>query len=262
MSTATSKTALVTGASVGIGKAFAEELARRGHDLVLVARDEERLGEVAAGITARHAVRADVLVADLTSTEGVEAVSSRLSAPEGVEVLVNNAGKGSHGPFAEASADSQLSQIDLNVRALVELTHAVLPEMVKRGHGSILNVASVAGFQPLPNEAVYGATKAFVLSFSEGLYEELRGSGVKITALCPGFTRSEFQDRAGIEARHIPAALWQEAGEVAVAGLDALEAGRAVCVPGAHNKVLTGLTRMAPRSVVRASSGFVVRRFG
>lgn len=264
MPTSSRPVALVTGASVGIGRAFAEELARRGHDLVLVARNQDQLDEAAEQLRRRHSVTVEVLAADLTISSDLAEVAARLASEgdRGVDVLVNNAGRGSHGPFASCDLEDQLGQIDLNVRALVHLTHAALSVMVGRGSGRILNVASVAGFQPVPNESVYAATKAFVLSFSEGLSEELRGTGVTLTALCPGFTRSEFQERAGIDARSLPAVLWQDAPEVAVAGLDALMAGRAVCVPGPVNKVLGGLTRLAPRSVVRASSGALVRRFG
>ena len=262
MATSNRPRALVTGASVGIGKAFAEELARRGNDLVLVARNATQLEELAESVSRKHAVDAEVLPADLLSADGVSKVAARWSSESRVDVLINNAGRGAHAPFASAPLEEHLGQIDLNVRALVELTHAALSVMVPRGSGSVLNVASVAGFQPVPNESVYAATKAFVLTLTEGLYEELRGSGVKITVLCPGFTRSEFQQRAGIESSHLPKFLWQEASVVAVAGLDALEAGKAVCVPGAHNKVLGGITRVTPRSVVRASSGFVLRRFG
>lgn len=261
MASRTRPTALVTGASVGIGRAFAEELARRGNDLVVVARNVSQLDDLASSLRSRHSVEVEVLPADLTLTADVAEVAARLVASDRpVSVLVNNAGRGSHGPFAEAALDDQTGQIDLNVRSLVELTHAALSVMVPRGSGAILNVASVAAFQPVPKESVYAATKAFVLSFTEGVHEELRGSGVKICALCPGFTRTEFQERASIDTSALPSFAWQEADTVARAGLSALEAGRAVCVPGGVNKVLGGVTRVTPRSVVRRMSGATMRR--
>lgn len=255
--------ALVTGASIGIGKAFATELGRRGHDLVLVARSTAKLEELASELSARHGIEAEVITCDLESADGPGLVARRLSSnDEPIDVLVNNAGRGVYGRFDERPLESQLGQVDLNVRALVALTHAAVGAMVARGSGRILNVASTAGFQPVPAEAVYGATKAFVLSFSEALHEEVRGLGVVVSAVCPGFTRSEFQQRAGIDRSTVPGFLWQEAAEVARAALDALERGQAVCVPGVHNKVLHSLVRLAPRSLVRAGSGFVGRRIG
>lgn len=263
MATSNRPLALVTGASVGIGKAFAEELARRGNDLVLVARNQAQLTELKDNLERRHSIQASVQVADLTIAADVADVAGRITDVDNpVDLLVNNAGRGSHGPFAEAEIDDQLGQIDLNIWALVRLTHAALSAMVPRGSGRVLNVASIAGFQPVPMESVYAATKAFVVTFTEGLYEELRGTGVTVSALCPGFTRSEFQARAGIDSRSLPSFVWQETDEVAVAGLNALEAGKAVCVPGGVNKVLGGVTRVVPRRVVRSTSGAMVRRFG
>lgn len=256
--------ALVTGASVGIGRAFAEELARRGNDLVLVARNAAQLEELGKVLEQRHAVSVEVLPADLMSADGVARVTWRLleTSPDQVDTLINNAGRGAHAPFAAGPLTDHLAQIDLNVRTLVELSYAALSAMAARGSGSLLNVASTAAFQPVPNEAVYAATKAFVLSFTEAVHSELKGTGVKVTALCPGFTHSEFQQRAGINSGVMPRFMWQEASVVAVAGLDALEAGKAICVPGVHNKVLAGVTRVTPRSVVRTSSGRVMRRLG
>ncbi|MGO9557737.1 MAG: SDR family NAD(P)-dependent oxidoreductase [Acidimicrobiales bacterium] len=262
MENPTRRRALVTGASVGIGKAFAEELARRGNDLVLVARNTEQLEELAQALERRHGISAEVLAADLSSPADIARVVARFSEGSQIDVLINNAGRGAHEPFATSPLSDHLAQIDLNVRALVELCSAALSVMVPRGSGAVLNVASVAAFQPVPHEAVYGATKAFVLSLTEALHVELKGTGVKVTALCPGFTRSEFQKRAGIASGGMPDFMWQEASEVAVAGLNALEAGKAVCVPGAHNKVLAGVTKLTPRSVLRASSGVVTRRLG
>jgi short-subunit dehydrogenase len=262
MATSHRRRTLVTGASVGIGKAFAEELGRRGNDLVLVARNEEQLEELSLALERRHGISAEVLVADLSSPAEIASVVERLSQGSQIDTLINNAGRGAHEAFATSPLSDHLAQIDLNVRALVELCSAALTVMVARGSGSVLNVASVSAFQPVPNEAVYGATKAFVLSLTETLHVELKGTGVKVTALCPGFTRSEFQQRSGVASSATPAFMWQEASEVAVAGLDALEAGKAICVPGMHNKVLAGVTKVTPRSLLRASAGVVTRRLG
>lgn len=252
--------ALVTGASVGIGRAFAEELALRGRDLVLVARDAARLEQAAHDLSRRHSVAVEVLVADLLTDEGVAAVAARLASLPAIDLLVNNAGRGSHGEFAAVPPSEHLELLRLNVAALVELTHAALRPMLERRHGAVLNVSSVAAFQPVPREAVYSATKAFVLQFTEALYEELRGTGVTVSALCPGLTHSEFQLRSGTEPTRLPSFMWQEASAVARAGLDALEAGRALVVPGLHNKVLGHLSNVTPRSLARAASGAVVRR--
>lgn len=248
--------AVVTGASIGIGRAFAEELARRGFDLVVVARNEQQLTQLSTALASRHGTEVTVLAADLSTGEGTGRVAHLLSGEERVDLLVNNAGRGVHGLFSEQSLEDELGQIDLNVRALVHLTRAALPGMISRGSGAVLNVASTAAFQPVPEETVYAATKAFVLSFSEGLHEEVRRRGVVVTALCPGFTRTEFQERAGVGERHLPSFLWQEAHEVAAAGLDAVEAKRAVVTPGVHNRALGVVTRLAPRSIVRKGAGF------
>ncbi|HEY3241638.1 MAG TPA: SDR family oxidoreductase, partial [Acidimicrobiia bacterium] len=186
--------ALVTGASGGIGEVLARRLAARGCHLVLVARTEPALEKLASELSAAHGVDVEVLPADLITEEGVAAVEARLAqdgAPP-VDLLVNNAGYGSAGPFAELDPARVAGEVRLNVLALVRLTRAAVPGMVARGRGSVLNVSSVASLQPLPNMATYAATKAFVTSFSESLHEELRGRGVTVTALLPGFTRTGF----------------------------------------------------------------------
>lgn len=241
-----------------------EELARRGNDVVVVARNQSQLEELAASVERRHSVSAEVLPADLTSLVDLERVATRIRGGERIDMVVNNAGRGSHGPFADSELDDQLGQLDLNIGALVALSHAALSVMVPRGSGSLLNVASVAAFQPVPNEAVYSAAKSFVLSFTEALHEEVKASaaGVHVTVLCPGFTRSEFQDRAGIDAGKLPAFVWQEAADVVTAGLDGLAAGKALVVSGAFTKFLTAASSAGPRSLVRSLSGAASRRFG
>lgn len=241
--------ALVTGASSGIGDAFARLLAARGYDLVVVARDKERLDKLAADV----AVDVEVMTADLADRSQLAVVEARLrdatSAP--VDVLINNAGFGTTGRFHELDADEETREIDVNVVALVRLTHAALDGMVRRGKGGVLNVSSIAGYQPTPGNTTYGATKAFVTSFSQALHEELRGTGVAVTCLTPGMTRAEFQQRAGYSTSHLPERAWQTPEEVARAALDGLARNDALVVPGWHNKVLAASTHLAPRWLVR-----------
>lgn len=243
------RTALVTGASSGIGRQLATQLAADGCDLVIVARRTDLLAELAAELRAAHDISVETLTADLTSPDGLAAVTSRLTMPDRpVELLVNNAGIGAEGSFADLPAGSVDSQISLNVMALAALTHAVLPSMLRRGHGGVLNVSSVAGFLALPGSAVYGATKAFVTSFSESLYGEVADRGVHVTALCPGFTRTESS-----VAADLPGFALLDAAKVARAGLDAVAAGRVICVPGAQYKAIVPLTRIVPRRAIRSA---------
>jgi uncharacterized protein len=246
------RTALVTGASSGIGERLARLLAADGCDLIVVARRAGRLEELAARLRASHHVHVEVLAADLTTPAGLQAAENRLSdASRPVELLVNNAGFGLSGSFADVPADGAEAQIRLNVIALVRLTHAVLPGMLERGHGGILNVSSVAGFLISPGGAVYAATKAFVISFSESMSAEVSGRGVHVTALCPGLTRTEFHDEGHEGKAAAPSFAWLDAGRVARAGLDAVAAGRPAAVPGAQYKIVTGLARVVPRRILR-----------
>lgn len=247
--------ALVTGASAGLGEEFARSLAAEGRDLILTARRAERLEALAAELREKFGVRVDVFPADLGAAEGPD----RLIAAVGeaglvVDTLINNAGFGARGGVAELSAERQLGQIDLNCRALVALTHAVLPGMIARGQGAILNVASLAGFLPGPWMAVYYATKAFVLSFSEALHEEVRGKGVRVSALCPGPTATEFAEVAGT----VDSALFRNASadvaSVVRDGLRALAANQAVKVSGARNALMAQATRIGPRALLRRVS--------
>lgn len=190
-------TALITGASSGIGAAFAEALAQRGMNVVLVARSEDRLRQLANDLQAKHVVKADVVVQDLTHPDAATAVFKAVEALGiEVEMLVNNAGFGDYGAFGDRPRQKQMDMIQLNISALVDLTHQFLPQMQQRQAGSILNIASIAGFQPMPYLAVYAATKAFVLSFSEALWAENRSQGVHVMAVCPGPTESSFFDVA------------------------------------------------------------------
>jgi short-subunit dehydrogenase len=245
--------ALVTGASAGLGEEFARQLAARGDNLVLVARDRARLEALAKELP----VDAEVLAADLTDDAQLAAVEARARE---VDLLVNNAGFGTFGKYYELDVDNEIREVQLNVLALMRLTHAAAAAMAARGSGAILNVASLAGFQPGPLNATYSATKAFVLSFSEAVHEEMKGTGVSVSVLCPGFTHTEFQERANAPASEVPGFMWQNPPEVVKAGLDGSAKNRAVIVPGALNRVLGTLSGMTPHAVTRRAGAMVLKR--
>jgi short-subunit dehydrogenase len=251
--------ALVTGASAGIGEEFARQLAARGHDLVLVARDAARLEALAKELADERGANADVLPADLTDGDQLAAVEARA---RNVDMLVNNAGYGTFGNFYELDLAVEVREVQLNVLALMRLTHAAATAMAARGHGAILNVSSLAGFQPAPMNATYSATKAFVTSFTEAVHEEMKGTGVSVSVLCPGFTRTEFQERANAPASDVPGFMWQNAPEVAAAGLDGLAKNKAIIVPGSLNRVLGTFSSMAPHAVTRRAAAAVLKRSG
>jgi hypothetical protein len=251
--------ALVTGASAGIGEAFARALAARRHDLTLVARRRDRLEALAKDLFERHGISVHVEAADLTEEGELAALAEQVAA-DPPELLVNNAGFGSVGRFAELDVGRELEQIRLNVVALVRLTRAALPGMLARGRGAVVNVSSLAGEAPGPYTATYAASKAFVTSFSGSLHEELRGTGVVVQALLPGFTRTEFQEVAGVDPGRVPFFAWMRPERVVRASLAALDRGDAVCVPGAGNRLLGGLGGLAPRAVARRVLGTLQRR--
>jgi short-subunit dehydrogenase len=255
--------AVVTGASSGLGALFAEKLAARGLPLVLAGRDEARLADVRERVQ-RLAPDIDVelVVGDLGSQAGVEALVAVLQERV-IDVLVNNAGFGTYGRLAEVDADRDRDLIAVNVDALVRLTHAVLPGMLARGHGQILNVASTIAFQPAPYQATYGASKAFVLSFTQALWAETRGSGVTVTALCPGPTRTGFID--ALDADVSGTAIYRKLASpepVVAAGLRALDRGRPVVVPGMRNWVMANAARLSPGWVGALISGRMLRPAG
>src|SRR4051794_22041033 len=247
------KVALITGASAGLGVEFARQLSARGHALVLAARRRERLEELAKELGNARAVAIDLskpnaaakLMADL---EG---------AGEEVEVLVNNAGFGLIGRFAELDAGRQRQMVDLNVGTLTDLCRAVSSKMIAQRSGAILNVASIAAFQPGPNMAVYFATKAFVLSLTEAMHEELKGHGIKVSCLCPGPTRTEFGDVAGFGGNGLFDHVAMNSKEVVEIGLNGLDKNHAVIVAGWMNKVVAAGTRFAPRPVARKIAGAI-----
>jgi uncharacterized protein len=247
-------TALVTGASSGLGVALAGELARRGHALTLVARREDRLRDMAAHITSEHDVRVEWIAADLTDAADRDRLPGEVAARgQVVDVLVNDAGMGTMGRFHDLPVAMELRLVRLNVEAVVALCGAFLPGMVERGSGGVLNVASVSGFMPVPQQATYCASKAFVLTFTEALTLDLHGTGVTATALCPGPVETEF---AGIISG-LPKALFIDPARVAREAIDALEQGRLSVVPGAFNKVNAVSGRYTPRRVFLP----VARRF-
>ena len=253
--------ALVTGASSGIGEALARRLARDGRPLVLVARRADRLESLARALRAAHGVEAHVLAQDLLRPGAVQAVLAEVDRRGlTVEWLVNNAGFGTGGRFDQLPVERELEEIRLNVEALVEFTGRCLPAMVARRRGAVMNVASMAAFGPMAYSATYGATKAFVLSFSEAIAAELRGTGVQVLCVCPGFTRTEFQAKAQIDASGVPGFFWMSAEEVADQAVRAV--GRdTVLVNGLMNSLATRAMGFVPRSLVaRATAAFMKGR--
>jgi uncharacterized protein len=252
--------ALVTGASNGIGEAFTRRLAADGYDVFVVARNGAKLTSLAQQLGETTQSNIEIHVGDLTDLGVVEAIEQVLRYDR-FDLLVNNAGFGSAGAFCELDLDNEDAQVRLNVLALMRLTHAVLPGMLQRGQGSIINVSSMSAFQPTPFSATYGATKAFVNSFTEGLHEELLGSGVRVQVLCPGFTRTGFQKRAGIDVGDLPDFVWMTPEAVVAASLNGLGRGEVVCVPGLANRAVTALTDATPRGIARRLAGVAYRRF-
>lgn len=251
--------AVVTGASAGIGAAFARRLAADGYRLLLIARRRERLEQLAAELSRRHGAHVETLPADLTREADIERAAQAIGELDHVALLVNNAGFGAVGAFAELSAASQIEMIRLHNEAPARLTHAALPAMLARKQGAIINVASTAAFYALPGNATYCATKRFLVTFSEALDAELAGTGVTAQALCPGFTRTDFHASEHFQAGsrrlpHIPAFLWMTPEEVVDCSLRGL--GRdVVCIPGAVNRLIASLPAFIPPGVIGRAAG-------
>jgi uncharacterized protein len=260
--------ALVTGASAGIGSSIARELAKRGHGLILVARRKNKLDELAHELIAEYGVRAETLGCDLAKAASRQRLPARVeSLGLEVSVLVNNAGFATGGAFYQADPERELEQVRVLVEAVVGLSSAFLPAMVRRGRGAILNVASTAGMQPLPYSAGYSAAKAYVLTFSEALHQELRGSGVTVTALAPGPVSTEFWDTAGWEVaggqsfeNAVPRPAWVTADEAAQAGVKGLEAGRRVVVPGLPIRAAMLASQYLPHALKLPAIEWAMRR--
>lgn len=249
--------ALVTGASSGIGEAIVEILAAAGIAQVVVARRVDRLDELAARLDG-----VEVLAADLTTQKGLRAVVQRVAdAERPIDLVVNNAGFGTSGEFSELDPERLAREVALNVGALTQISRAALGAMVPRGRGYLLNVSSVASFQPAPKLAVYAATKAYVTSLTESLHEEVRGSGVHVTALCPGLTRTEFQSVSNADSYtgQYPSYAWLSASEVAAAGLDDVAKNHALSIPGVLYKALAAASGVAPRGLARRIASLVQR---
>ena len=251
-------TALITGATAGLGAAFSRRLALEPHDLVLVARDADRLERAAKELVAEHGIEVETLPADLSTAEGCAVVSTRLADPERpVEVLINNAGIGLGGSFLTAPVEDGIKLTQLNVLAVQRLTHAALPLMIERGRGDVINVSSVSGFTPGMRDATYSSSKAWVTCFSEALHVHTAGAGVRVMALCPGFVHTEFHQRAGLDMTGVPDWMWTEADDVVRDALRALRRGKAVYVPGRQYKAIVTVARHAPRTVVRRAAARV-----
>ena len=246
-------TALITGASSGIGAEFARQLAAQGHDLILVARREERLRALAAELARAHSICAEILVADLSNLADIERVATRIAELETLDLLINNAGFGTPLRFAEAEAAKQVAMLEVHVVASTRLSRAALPGMIARGRGLIINVSSLAAFFSMPGSVTYCATKAYLTAFSKALQAELRGTGVEVQALCPGFTYTEFHDTpeyAKFSRSTIPKPFWMPAKKVVRASLEAARRGRVICIPGFHYRLIALLARSGLASLL------------
>lgn len=253
-------TALITGSTAGIGAAFARRLAAEGQDLVLVARDTGRLREQATELHDRHGVEVEVLPADLSLDEGIEAVTGRLGDRKNpVDLLINNAGFGNKGRYLDVSMADELRMLKVHCEAVLRLTSAAAGAMRERGRGGVVNVASVAAFVP---RGTYGASKAWVVQFTQGAARDLAGSGVRLMALCPGFVRTEFHQRAGMGTDNIPGWLWLDADKLVAAALADLARGRTVSIPDPRYKALMGLVKVTPRGLLGGISSRTGRKYG
>ncbi|MFB7914247.1 SDR family NAD(P)-dependent oxidoreductase [Streptomyces sp. NPDC056061] len=253
-------TALITGATAGIGAAFARRLAADGHNLVLVARNTERLREQATELHDRHGIEAEVLTADLSTDEGIGEVEDRLAdLRHPVDLLVNNAGFGNRGRYLEVPMADELSMLKVHCEAVLRLTSAAVPGMRERGRGGVVNVASVAAFVP---RGTYGASKAWVVQFTQGAAKDLAGTGVRLMALCPGFVRTEFHQRAGMGTGNIPGWMWLDADKLVSAALTDLARGKSLSVPDPRYKALMGVVKLTPRSVLGGVASTTGRKYG
>ncbi|KES03791.1 short-chain dehydrogenase [Streptomyces toyocaensis] len=253
-------TALITGSTAGIGAAFARRLAADGHDLVLVARDTRRLHEQATELHDRHGIEAEVLTADLAQDKGIESVADRLGDRKNpVDLLINNAGFGNKGRYLEVPMADEMRMLKVHCEAVLRLTSAAVEAMRERGRGGVVNVASTAAFLP---RGTYGASKAWVVQFTQGAAVDLAGHGVRLMALCPGFVRTEFHERAGMGTDNIPNWMWLDADKVASAALADLARGKTVSIPDPRYKALMGAAKLVPRGLLGGLSSRTGRKYG
>ncbi|WP_031034853.1 SDR family NAD(P)-dependent oxidoreductase [Streptomyces sp. NRRL F-5650] len=253
-------TALITGSTAGLGAAFARRLAADGHDLVLVARDTKRLREQATELHDRHGIEAEVLTADLSTDAGVDAVAARLGDRRNpVDLLINNAGFGNKGRFLDVPLADELTMLKVHCEAVLRLTSAAVAAMRERGRGGVVNVASVAAFVP---RGTYGASKAWVVQFTQGVAKDLADSGVRLMALAPGFVRTEFHERAGMGTDNIPDWMWLDADKVVAAALADLSRGKTLSIPDPRYKTLMGAAKLVPRGLLGGITSRTGRKYG
>jgi short-subunit dehydrogenase len=253
-------TALITGASSGLGESFARRLAKQGNNLILVARREDRLRALADALHKEHHIQAEVLSADLSDDAGIKRVEELIRSRTDLTLLVNNAGFGAGGRFDRVDIEKQAAMIHVHIVATARLTRAALPSMVERKKGAIINVASVAAFAIAPRSAMYGSTKAWEVAFSRALAQDLRGTGIRVQVLCPGFTITEFHDAADMKdfkRSSIPKFMWMSADDVVAVSLNALKRKKVVIIPGFGNKLLAAAARLP---FAAAFSGFIFRK--
>lgn len=253
-------TALITGATAGIGAAFARRLARDGHNVVLVARDKDRLWKEATELHDRHGIEATVLAADLSTDDGIAAVEDRLrDRDQPVDLLINNAGFGNKGQYLEVPLADELTMLKVHCEAVLRLTTAAVGTMRDRRRGGVINVSSVAAFVP---RGTYGASKAWVAQFTQGAAKDLSGSGVRLMALCPGFVRTEFHRRAEMDAGSVPEWMWLDADKLVDAAMKDLVRGKSLSVPDPRYKAVSGAIRLLPQSLLARASSTTGRRYG
>ncbi len=255
------KVALVTGATSGLGREFARELAKRGHDLIITGRRRNEIQKVAAEIRAQHNVDVKVIIAELSSTRDVSRVVAAIKRTDNLAFLVNNAGYGIWRTFHEDALDNELRQLEVHVTTPLRLVHAAVPGMIKRGEGSIVNVCSLAAFAPLPSSGLYSGTKSFLHVFTETLHMEVAGHNINVQSLCPGFTRTDFQARLGVKGRLKASGFvrWMEAEDVVRISLRRLGRG-VLCIPGLWNRILWVVLGLIPRSLYFRAVGRVSQR--
>ncbi|MGG4142519.1 SDR family oxidoreductase [Paenibacillus algorifonticola] len=257
------KTVLITGVSGGIGKELADRFAKDGHNMVLVARSEDKILELAQEYQNKYGIQATVIAKDVAAPGVPEEIFNELKEKEiDVDYLVNNAGFGLFGTFMETDMEQEINMIDVNIKALTVMTKLFLPDMIKRGHGGVMNVASLVGFFPGPMMSVYYATKAYVLSFTEALENEVSGTGVTVTALCPGLTSTGFVDRSGMGASKMVKGAIMEAGQVAEEGYRGFLRGKTLIMPGARNRLIAFMPRLLPRKLMTRIIRFSQDRTG